>query len=216
MSARAIGNHVVTNSRETTRFAPLPGHEISHDAFKDDDFSLKLSYAANGEPDLRICRSGSAVRLFKKLWQILLPIFSEFIRDWVLFSRRNHETEIVVRQNTSPVVADAGAATPGDPALTVQEGIDGVTPAVGVAGVCNCAAPASTSEGTSDSANGPLFNPELITSVYRSDPGWVYLAPELDAAISHDAKPDESHARATTSGTSMATCTCGETKGESR
>lgn len=47
--------------------------------------------------------------------------------------------------SSSPVVADAGAATPGDPALTVQEGVD-TAPGVDAVGCRHCAAPTGSSE----------------------------------------------------------------------
>lgn len=52
----------------------------------------------------------------------------------------------VVDHDSSPVVVEAGAATPVDPALTVQESV-GTAPGVGVAGACGYAASADSSEG---------------------------------------------------------------------
>lgn len=89
----------------------------------EDERTSALSDDVDGICHVRVC--GSA------------PVRSELINAPAVVHLYVHAS--------SPVVADAGAATPVDPALTVQEGIDGVTPAVGVAGACDCAAPASTS-----------------------------------------------------------------------
>ena len=54
------------------------------------------------------------------------------------------QTVTGVAHSSSPVVADAGAATPDHPALTVQEGTGARSPGAGAAGACQCAAPAGS------------------------------------------------------------------------